>query len=201
MLERLMMVESASSRVPVSGSASALASGVIEVLEGLRRVLGGLTQEQYCARSGELFAGGSVGGHVRHCLDHIRAVVDEPSTGVIDYDHRERGTDIEGVLTAAQAELSRLEAGVRRLAARGDDEAVRVRVMPRRDGQSVELTSSIGRELAFVLSHTVHHNATIRSLVLSMGASAPEAFGSAPSTLAHKDRASGCACRGAACAH
>jgi uncharacterized damage-inducible protein DinB len=73
--------------------------------------------------------------------------------------------------------MSRVEA------ARG----VRVSVMPRRNGEPVSLGSTLGRELAFVLSHTVHHNAMIRGMITSLGRPLPGAFGYAPSTLAHRD--------------
>lgn len=176
-----------------------LALGVLNVLEGLNAVLQRLSPESYRAHSGELFAGGSIGGHVRHCLDHVRAVV-EPAAGVIDYDHRVRGTDIESDLFAARAELERLAAGIRELSGREGNERVLVCIMPSRDGASVTLESTLGRELAFVLSHTVHHNATIRSLAMSMGVIAPDSFGSAPSTLAYKDREVAGVTRGGTCA-
>ena len=38
---------------------------------------------------------GSVGAHVRHCLDHVRAVVHAAEGGVLSYDRRERDTAIE----------------------------------------------------------------------------------------------------------
>ena len=56
-----------------------------------------------------------------------------------------------------------------------------------REAQTVTLRSTIARELAFVLSHTIHHNATIRGMVIALGLSAPASLGYAPSTLAHMD--------------
>src|SRR4051812_42637413 len=43
----------------------------------------------------------SVGGHVRHCLDHVRALIDSLESGELDYDNRRRGTDIETSTAAA----------------------------------------------------------------------------------------------------
>jgi hypothetical protein len=46
----------------------------------------------------------------------------------------------------------------------------------------------VGRELAFVLSHTVHHNALIAVMALTLGVSIPDRFGYAPSTIAHLEK-------------
>ena len=166
----------------------ALAIGVCDVLSQLRSVVTGLRPGEYAATSGPEFAGASVGGHVRHCLDHVRAVVDGRSAGLVDYDHRERGTLIESDPDAAARELDRLRAGLEALAGASADSSVTIAVMPSREGQGVTLGSTIGRELAFVLSHTVHHNAMVRGMVVALGRPLPEGFGYAPSTLAHADR-------------
>ena len=57
---------------------------------------------------------------------------------------------------------------------------------PSVDLPPVDVPTSPGRELAFVLSHTVHHNALIRVMVKLLGADVPADFGYAPSTLAHR---------------
>jgi len=61
---------------------------------------------------------GSVGAHVRHCLDHVRAVLDAAEGARLSYDHRERDTALEddrtrGILALRQLG-SRLEALVGR---------------------------------------------------------------------------------------
>jgi uncharacterized damage-inducible protein DinB len=53
---------------------------------------------------------------------------------------------------------------------------------------SVEVETTVGRELVFVLSHTVHHNALIAVMARTLGVSVPDRFGYAPSTLAHLER-------------
>jgi uncharacterized damage-inducible protein DinB len=42
--------------------------------------------------------------------------------------------------------------------------------------------SSVGRELAFVVSHTIHHCAVIALLLRDLGVAVPPRFGYAPST-------------------
>jgi uncharacterized damage-inducible protein DinB len=191
---------------PTPGSAAALAQPVVALLRELAGVVEQLSPEQYTRHADEAFFHGTIGGHVRHCLDHARSLLDGLAVGVIDYDHRVRGTAIETDPSAARAEIRRLGHLAERAATQSAASPVRVVVMPTRDGASMQLGSTLGRELAFVLSHTIHHNATIKGMAVAMGVTLPTDFGYAPSTLAHQDaeaahttpRADPGACR---CAH
>lgn len=166
-----------------------IALPLVSILEELRAVLLSLPDHAYSHRAGPTFASASIGGHVRHCLDHVRAVVDGRNIDLIDYDHRARGTAIETDPAAALGELDQLITAVAAMAAADASELIEVAVMPTRDGQTAILSSTLARELAFVLSHTIHHNATIRAMAIDAGHAVPAAFGYAPSTLAHKDLA------------
>lgn len=167
------------------GSAGILSLPLAELLRELAGVVAQLNPAQYNERCGETFFNGNIGGHVRHCLDHIRAILDGFPVGLVDYDHRERGTSIETDPFAARDEIRRLRRLAEDLAQIEDEAPVRVAVLPTRDGQSVTLLSTLGRELAFVLSHTIHHNATIKGMALALRVALPPSFGYAPSTLAH----------------
>jgi uncharacterized damage-inducible protein DinB len=46
----------------------------------------------------------------------------------------------------------------------------------------VAVRSTLARELLFVISHTIHHQALIAVLLSAAGRTVPEAFGLAPST-------------------
>jgi uncharacterized damage-inducible protein DinB len=134
----------------------------------------------------------SVGGHLRHNLDHIEALLRGLRSGEINYDHRDRGTSIERDRTAALDEIIRLE---RELMCFRWDEASRTieltgLVDP--DRPPVTTLTSPERELAFVVSHTIHHNAIIAVMAKLLGASIPAEFGYAPSTIAHQ-RSRACA--------
>jgi uncharacterized damage-inducible protein DinB len=54
------------------------------------------------------------------------------------------------------------------------------------DRPPVEALTSAERELAFVVSHTIHHNALVRVMVKLLGANVPADFGYAPSTIANR---------------
>ena len=53
--------------------------------------------------------------------------------------------------------------------------------------------SSVLRELQFLISHTVHHFALIRMILLDQGVQTPAGFGVAPSTLKHEASRAACA--------
>ena len=128
---------------------------------------------------------GTLGAHVRHCLDHVSALLSsEPSTA-LSYDRRSRGTSIEADRTAALQQILRLKAGLERWASRSLDEPVRVASQIDLSGGSIVAWSTLGRELAFVLSHTIHHQATMAAVLALHGVGAPDGFGYAPSTPRH----------------
>ena len=173
-----------------------------DLLRELAGVVGQLTAAQYNAPAGESFFRGTIGGHVRHCLDHARALLDTIDSGVIDYDARDRGTRIELDPGAARDEIHRLRTLAESAAQKSPDLTVFVRVLPTRDGAPVQIRSTLGRELGFVLSHTIHHNAMIRGMAMAMGIGLPQSFGYAPSTLAHQTMCQSRAASGeCACAH
>jgi len=166
-------------------SVQPLSQPLAELLRELAGVVSQLSASQYTERCGLAFSNGAIGGHVRHCLDHIRALLDGYSAGIVDYDHRARGTNIETDPNSARDEIRRLRRIADDLAVVSADTPLQVAVIPTRDGASLELRSTLGRELSFVLSHTIHHNAMIKGMALHLGIALPSAFGYAPSTLAH----------------
>ena len=125
---------------------------------------------------------GSIGAHVRHCLDHVTALLSADSSTTLSYDRRRRGTPIETDRSAALQQILRLKAALERWSSRSLDEPVRVSSQIDPSGASISGWSTLGRELAFVLSHTIHHQATMAALLALQGVTAPNGFGYAPST-------------------
>jgi uncharacterized damage-inducible protein DinB len=52
----------------------------------------------------------------------------------------------------------------------------------------LDVRSSVGRELAYVLSHTIHHNAIVNAMVRTLGGWVPDRFGYALSTVRHLEK-------------
>ncbi len=166
---------------------SPLVEPLIAVLLELAGVVGGISDEQY-ARAHDKAFGGTVGGHVRHSLDHVTAFLGGLATGLLDYDDRQRGTSIETSRGAALEEIDRAVSELRTLNPAALDQSIQVRTALTCQGPAVAMQCPARRELAFVLSHTVHHNAMIGAMVRAMGGVTPLRFGYAPSTVAHLQR-------------
>jgi hypothetical protein len=125
---------------------------------------------------------GGVGGHVRHCLDHVGALVAATGTGICEYDRRRRGTDVETCRTAALARIVELRARLVTFDSRLLDEPLLVESQIDPSGTTILTRSSVCREVAFVISHTIHHNAIVAQLPAARGVSLDQRFGVAPAT-------------------
>jgi uncharacterized damage-inducible protein DinB len=142
-----------------------------------------LSCEQY---SGARARHSSVGAQFRHILDHYAALFEGIARGRVNYDARERDRTLEQDPAAAVAAarcwivaLEGLDAGVadRHLVVHSDSG----------DGPGALdwRESTVGRELQFLASHTVHHFALIKLLLEWHTVALDDEFGMAPSTRAH----------------
>jgi uncharacterized damage-inducible protein DinB len=124
---------------------------------------------------------GSIGAHVRHTLDHVAALLEPAAAGVIDYDTRRRGTDVETRKGRAAAELRRLARSLQspELAF---DRRVELSAVVDPTGRRVRAETTLERELVFALSHTIHHQAIVALLLADAGRMTPARFGLAPAT-------------------
>ena len=125
---------------------------------------------------------GSIGEHVRHCLDHIAALAAAGSSQPLSYDRRDRGTAVERDPAEALRLIMRIQASVDRWGELSLDEPIDVASLVSATGESVTAWSTLGRELAFVNSHTIHHQAMIAVLLSLAGLEVPDRLGLAPAT-------------------
>lgn len=144
-----------------------------------------LTPEQYRA-SAEGHFRSSVGKHLRHNLDHFEAFFRGFDSGQIDYESRSRSGRIEDMPGLAEEALNGYTMELENLRGR-NEAALQVREESETGAEERRwLDSSIGRELQFLLGHTVHHNAIIAMIADRHGLELPERFGVAPSTQRHE---------------
>jgi uncharacterized damage-inducible protein DinB len=148
-----------------------------------------MTDEQYRMKPVGVVSS-NVGGHVRHCLDHVDALLAGIDRGELDYDRRQRGTEVETSRTAALAAIQGQEQQLRSLSSLSDGHRLRLSTLVSSAMPPIEVETTVGRELAFVLSHTVHHNALIAVMARTLGVPVPDRFGYAPSTIAHLEKRS-----------
>ncbi len=143
-----------------------------------------LDVDTYCAHPAAQVSG-SVGEHVRHLLDHVVALVTATPERPLSYDRRERGGSLERDPDAAIEAIGRVNGMLRRwIRAVDGDEPIAVQMRLAGDGTSETAWSTRTREVAFVISHTIHHQALIAFLLAGRGIGVPPRFGFAPSTPA-----------------
>lgn len=160
------------------------AQPLIDLLRQLSAVLEALGDEDYRAEPADGMSG-SIGAQVRHCVDHVAALAGAAGSGRLSYDRRARGTAVERDRVIALATMRDLEARLEAIPAEELQRRVEI-TMLLTPFDSLTTESTFGRELAFVLSHTTHHHAVIAWMLRELGASAPEGFGLAPATAAHR---------------
>ena len=148
------------------------------------RLLESLEPEMFGACPPGLESGG-IGPQFRHIIDYYQCFLRDVATGRVDYDLRERDTQIETDLVACRERLAELVRGLEALdlAALPASLSVRADANPTLPEDEQFATSSPRRELMFLTSHTIHHYALIAVTLQSHGVSPGSDFGVAPSTL------------------
>ena len=158
---------------------------LVGLLRQLFDLVEALTDEEYTRKPVGVVES-SIGGHVRHNLDHVAALLRDLPTGRVCYDHRDRGTDVERDRVSALDEVLRLERALLAFAWGDVPASVALSALVAPDLPPALVPTSAERELAFVASHTIHHNALVRVMVKLIGAPVPAEFGYAQSTIAHR---------------
>ena len=156
-------------------------AALARLLDELAAVLRQVAPAAYTARP---FPGisGSIGQHVRHILDHVSGLCATARSGVLSYDWRERGTDVEADAGAALRTIRHLQGALAQFDDCDGNAPIILTSVVSRGTAPVAARSTLAREILFVISHTVHHQALIALLLSTNGFGVPGTFGLAPST-------------------
>ena len=130
----------------------------------------------------------SVGKHVRHILEHYQTLLDHMAVNTtMNYEQRARESSLEDNPLVALARLQDIDSALADIADVLPSTPVTLYYpLDIPGGQdTTALPSSLGRELAFLTSHTIHHMALISLLCAEQDITLPENFGVHPSTLRH----------------
>lgn len=157
-----------------------------------KRLLSALSDDEYARRDPET-GRGRIGAHLRHVLDHYDSLLAGAQSGVVDYDARRRDEALETSRTRAAARIDEVLAALRRLDRAACASPLAVHMDCAAGGARVPHGSTLGRELQFLASHTVHHYAVIGLVMASRGLVVDRDFGVAPSTLEHEAEQAACA--------
>lgn len=163
-----------------------LPAAAVAILQQGLELLQCVPRELY-ARKVPVALNASLGAHYRHCLDHFRSFLRGAPDGTIDYDDRDRDPRLEQDPTAGRDRTVELIEALKALAPSALNSSVRVRgKVGYGPGESPFTRSSMGRELTYVIAHTIHHYALISVMARILGIPIHDSFGVAPSTLAYQ---------------
>jgi hypothetical protein len=128
-----------------------------------------------------------VGPQIRHCLDFYGSFLRGIGDRRVDYDARERDPLVESSRRIALEHHLRVVGALREIdgATAAAPLLVRAEAAALAPGEPEWSASSVRRELAFLLSHTVHHHALVAEMLRARGRGMPPGLGVAPSTAGH----------------
>ncbi len=160
--------------------------GTFYILGQLNEAVSGLSVEKYTSKL-DILSGSTVGMHVRHILEFYQCVL----FGVakeenVDYDKRLRNIVIE---TDPVFAVEIIEAITFALNAMDDDKPLNVVFTPGLSDEALITSSSLSRELCYLIEHTIHHMAIIKMAYFQnfTDCTLPENFGVAFSTIKHNN--------------
>lgn len=125
-----------------------------------------------------------IGKHVRHIVDHLWAFQEGMRTGCVDYNVRHRDTALETEPKFAENALHKFIAWFKAESLQRQDITV-ISEISASHLEQVRIPSSINRELAYLINHTLHHVAYASVLARSMGIAVPQYLGTAPATASY----------------
>ncbi|MGC9452831.1 MAG: hypothetical protein ACP5I4_15435 [Oceanipulchritudo sp.] len=149
-------------------------------------LLEGIYDESYAAASEACFDS-TPGGHMRHILEHYGNFLHGLDEGLVDYDRRDRGSPVETCRKTALDLALDLINGLANVSSQSFEDPLLIILDD--GGSPRQSRSNVERELQFLLSHTVHHFALLRTILWIQGLRKfPDNFGIAPSTLRYQER-------------
>lgn len=132
----------------------------------------------------EILSGASIGQHVRHILEFYICLLRGAGASRVSYDNRVRNTEIETNTSVAMGSIDDI---LKKLSGIVRDHPVVLEgnYTESSTGADCHIPSSLYRELAYNLEHSIHHQALIKVGLKELGIEAllNEHFGVAPATV------------------
>lgn len=153
-----------------------------QIMDLLQRI----SPEDY-TRKPEILSGATIGQHIRHIVEFYLLLVSGSFTGAISYDKRERDILLEANPEFAIATIYNILSGILTL---NIDSPVFIEADYTTEGASKNMiASSVGRELAYCIEHSIHHQALIKAGLIALGLKelTDDHFGVAYSTIRFRE--------------
>lgn len=164
----------------------ALLDSTCEVLSQTHEIIEALAPADYSRAAPGSLSG--VGAHVRHILDHFTALQVGLADGRVDYNCRSRGSTMEQDPRVAQATIAELKTWLANTELADCPLLIETEISVSQ-ACNITLPSSLARELAYIISHTVHHLAHSRLIAAQLGVEINPEIGLAPATASFLRRA------------
>lgn len=159
----------------------------VETLLRLKTVLDCIEQRLYTHLNVKGRA--SIGQHVRHTLEFYQCLFE--ATDSVNYDKRQRNILIESSPRHATTIIENIIELLNNIEV--DKDLISIAELPEVSTKPISVSSSLSRELLYVLEHAIHHMALIRILIKDEQADfdLEDSFGVAYSTLAYRSQDNG----------
>ncbi|MDP3467999.1 MAG: hypothetical protein Q8S11_06670 [Daejeonella sp.] len=158
-----------------------------ENLEQIKNLIASLEEEKYQYKS-QLLSDTTIGQHVRHILEFYLCIINGVSRGLVNYDSRERNIELEHNPVLAISCIDKICDDIECLSTYQEINLVGNFST---EGETLKtIRTSIDRELAYCLEHSIHHQALIKIGLIEqkMDHLINEGFGVAPATIRHKQQ-------------
>jgi uncharacterized damage-inducible protein DinB len=156
----------------------------INKLSEIKSLLTKLPKELYAAPK-KVLSNASIGQHFRHILEFYTSLEKGAKTGTVCYDDRKRNELIE---TYANHAENSVEKSIDFLNSIEADGPLKMRANYATSEEQSVIQTSLYRELAYALDHTIHHLAIIKIALLTENKEIKldSDFGVAPSTIRYQ---------------
>jgi len=159
--------------------------GCFEILNQGKNFLNSVSDEAYVKVVKPFFIASS-GEHIRHVLDHFMVLMNGYEKGIINYDERKRGSQVETQRKLAILQLDKIEKWISSLDKNDfDKKLVIISEIAVSKTLATKATTTLQRELIFAASHAVHHYALIAISIQMQDLKLDKNFGIAPATASY----------------
>lgn len=134
-------------------------------------------------------SGATIGQHTRHIIEFYACFIAGLSDGEINYDKRQRNMELETDFSVVLNTLNEIERQIEQLSDDGEIQLVANYTFE--ENHDCSFATSIYRELAYCLEHSIHHQALIKVglIELSLADAVSADFGYAPATIRYLSNA------------
>lgn len=143
-----------------------------------------LLASQLQEKQEQLFIEQRIGAHIRHVHDHFRSLFIGLESGIVDYNLRNRESSEELYLQTCLTEHDKVFAKLNAV----DNLVGKIEIISEincHTTENLQMTSSIERELLYLINHTIHHAAIIKHIMDLGGVTCPHEIGLAPGTATY----------------